>query len=221
MSAHTPLHQLNIIIHVAFGTIALALGIIAICSPKRRGLHTRIGLLFIYAYLVVVATATIGLVAFDFRAFLAVVTILSIYDVFAGYRAMQLRGRRPQTLDIIPRIVGLLTPWIFISLMHRLHQPWAPSLTWPILGGLVALSAYDLLRIVLPISWLRRTWVQEHLYKMMGAYVAITSAFAGTVFGRYMPWSAILPSILGTSTSIAFILIGPRAWRNKTRTTIA
>ncbi len=220
MSAHTPLHQLNIVIHILFGTTALVLGLIAICSPKRRGLHTRVGMLFIYSYLVVVTTASIGLLAFDFRSFLAVVTALSIYDVFSGYRALQLRGRRPRTVDLVAGVVGLLTPWIFISLMHRLRQPWAPSLTWSILGSLAATSAYDVLRTVLPISWLRRTWVQEHLFKMMGAYIAITSAFAGTVFQRYMPWSAIVPSVLGTTTSIGFILVGPRAWKNNTRKTL-
>jgi hypothetical protein len=217
MLTHSPLHQTNIIIHVLFGTVALALGLIAICSPKRRGLHTRVGMLFIYAYLVVVTTASLGLIVFNFRSFLAVVTILSIYDVFAGYRALQLRGRRPQMVDRIASIVGLLTPWLFITIMRRLHLPWAPALTWSILGGLIASSGYDLLRNVLPLSWLKRTWVQEHLLKMMSAYIAITSAFAGTVFARYMPWAAIVPSILGTIVGWSFVLIGPRAWKRNTR----
>lgn len=221
MPSHSPLHQANIVIHVLFGTAALCLGLIAICSPKRRGLHTRVGLFFIYAYLVVVTTASLGLLVFEFRSFLAVVTILSIYDVFAGYRALQLRGRRPQTLDRLASLIGLLSPWLFIAIMRRLHQPWAPALTWSILGGLMVTSGYDLLRNVLPIRWLERTWVQEHLLKMMGAYIAITSAFAGTVFARYMPWAAIVPSVLGTVVGWSFVLIGPRAWKRNTRKAFA
>jgi hypothetical protein len=216
---HTPLHQVNLVIHVLFGTVALALGLAAIVSPKRRGLHTRAGMLFIYAYLVVVTTASIGLAVFEFRSFLTVVTILSIYDVFSGYRALTLRGGRPQLVDRIVSGIGLLTPWIFLAAMRRLHQPWAPALTWSILGGLIAVSSYDLLRNVLPIEWLRRTWVQEHLYKMMSAYIAITSAFAGTVFAAYMPWAAILPSVIGTWVSVGFLIAGPRAWKGSTRTT--
>ena len=77
----------------------------------------------------------------------------------------------------------------------------------------MAISGYDLLRNVLPAAWLKRVWVQEHLYKMMSAYIAITSAFAGTVFARYMPWSAILPSVLGVATIIGFLIAGPRAWK--------
>jgi len=209
----------NLAIHVLFGTIALALGLVAIVSPKRRGLHTRAGMLFLYAYLVVVTTASIGLAVFNFRSFLAVVTILSIYDVFSGYRALSLRGRRPQLVDQIFSVAGMMTPWIFLAIMRRLQQPWAPALTWSILGGLFAVSSYDLLRNVLPLSWLRRTWVQEHLYKMMSAYIAITSAFAGTVFAAYMPWAAILPSVVGTMVSVGFLIAGPRAWKGNRRST--
>lgn len=92
--------------------------------------------------------------------------------------------------------------------MHRLHQPWVLSLTWSILGALVATSVYDLLRTVLPICWLRRTWVQERrLFKMMGADIAIASAFAGTVFQRYMPWLAAVPSLFGPSHSFTQLLL--------------
>jgi uncharacterized membrane protein len=212
-SAHTPLHWINIGIHILFGTAALVLGMVAICSRKGGPLHIRSGRLFLYAYLVVVFTATIGLLVFDFRSFLAVVTLLSFYDVFAGYRALQLRGRRPQTVDRIAACLGLAAPWIFILAMRYLRQPWNPILTWSILGGLLAISGYDLLRNVLPAAWLERVWVQEHLYKMMSAYIAITSAFAGTVFARYMPWSAILPSVLGFATIVGFFIAGPRAWK--------
>jgi len=213
MPHHTPLHWTNLGIHIAFGTAALVLGLIAICTPKGGRLHRSTGRLFIYAYLVVVSTAVIGLLVFDFRSFLAVVTVLSIYDVFAGWRALQLRGKRPQTIDRAASVLGALTPWIFIVVMRRLHQPWAPVLTWSILGGLIAMSSYDLLRNVLPITWLRRVWVQEHLVKMMSAYVAITSAFAGTVFARYMPWAAIAPSAVGFMVIIGFLIAGPRAWK--------
>ncbi len=209
---HTPLHWTNLGIHVLFGVAALGFGLAAICSRKGSAFHIRAGRRFLYAYLIVILTAIVGLLAFDFRSFLAVVTLLSFYDAFAGYRALQLRGRRPQAVDRVASVVGLLTPWIFIAIMRRLHQPWSPVLTWSILGGLVAVSGYDLLRNFLPVAWLRRVWIQEHLVKMMGAYIAITSAFAGTVFPHYMPWAAIVPSVAGTAIACGFLIAGPRAW---------
>jgi hypothetical protein len=212
-SAHTLPHAVNIAIHVVGGTAALCLGLIAILSRKGGPIHIRSGLWFIRAYGIVVVTAALGLAIFAFRSLLAVVTLLSLYDVFAGYRALQLRGRRPQLVDRAASAIGALTPWIFIALMHYLRQPWSPILTWSILGGLVLISGYDLLRNVLPLAWLRKVWVQEHLVKMMSAYIAITSAFAGTVFASFMPWAAIIPSLLGMAVICGFLLTGPRAWK--------
>jgi hypothetical protein len=216
-AAHSLPHWVNIAIHIACGTAALCLGMIAIVSRKGGPVHIRAGRSFLYAYGVVVATAAIGLTIFDFRSFLAVVTLLSLYDVFAGYRALQLRGRRPQPVDKAASAIGALTPWLFIAAMHYLHQPWSPVLTWSILGGLVLISGYDLLRNILPLAWLKRVWVQEHLVKMMSAYIAITSAFAGTVFSGFMPWAAILPSVLGLAVISGFLLVGPRAWQRGKR----
>jgi uncharacterized membrane protein len=212
MSAHTVPHWINIAVHVLCGTAALCLGMIAIVSRKGGRVHVRSGRMFLYAYGVVVATAAIGLLIFEFRSFLAVVTLLSFYDVFAGFRALRLRGRRPQAVDTVASVTGALTPWIFISIMRSLHKPWSPALTWSILGGLVLISGYDLLRNVLPLAWLKRVWMQEHLVKMMSAYIAITSAFAGTVFPRLMLWAAILPSVLGLAAIAGFLVAGPRAW---------
>jgi hypothetical protein len=209
------MHVANIVLH---GTLALCLGLVAIVSSKGLRLHRRAGRLFVYAYCVVVATAIIGIFVFEFRSFLLVVTILSLYDVFAGYRALQLRGRRPTSLDTAVSIIAFFTPWIFVVAMHYLHQPWSPVLTWSILGGLILISTYDLARNVLPTRWLQKVWVQEHLYKMMSAYIAITSAFAGTVFPSFMPWAAVLPSAVGFAVIAGFLIAGPRAWR-RTRPT--
>jgi hypothetical protein len=71
------------------------------------------------------------------------------------------------------------------------------------------MSSYDL-----PNRWLQRTWMQEHLVKMISAYVAISSAFAGTVFPGFIPWSAIVPSSIGYILMIFFLLRGPAKWNN-------
>lgn len=214
-AGHTPIHWLNIGVHIVFGSAALLLGLGAILTPKGGPTHRRFGRWFLYCYGVVVLTATIGLLVFDFRSFLAVVTLLSLYDASAGYRALQLRGSRPGALDVTASVIGFAAPWIFVIAMRRLHQPWSPVLTWSILGGLILMSGYDLLRTVLPIRWLRRVWVQEHLVKMMCAYIAITTAFAGTVFPRFMPWSAILPTVAGWLTIRYFLVAGPRLWKRR------
>ena len=188
------------------------LGLRRLSPPKGGPTHRRVGRWFLYSISVVLATALIGLLVFDFRAFLFVVTLLSFYDAFSGFRALQLHGARPRFAGRFMSVLAFISPPIFFVLMRRLHLPWAPILTYSILGGLLLMGSYDLARNFLPMSWLQRTWMQEHLVKMLSAYVAISSAFAGTVFPNFMPWSAVAPTSIGYLLMIFFLVRGPAKW---------
>ena len=207
---YTSAHIANILFHILGGTVALAAGLLALLSRKGSRLHIRSGRVFIYAYILIVITAILGIVVFEFRSFLAVATIASAYDVFAGYRALRLRGRRPQAQDVLASVLALMAPGIFLFAMHVLHKPWSPALTWSVLGGILALSAYDLARIWLPLRWLQRAWLNEHLYKMLAAYIAITATAGATIFPQFQPWSALIPVILGEAATIGFLISTPR-----------
>jgi hypothetical protein len=56
--------------------------------------------------------------------------------------------------------------------------------------------------VVLPQSWLLRVWLQEHLYKMLAAYVAA----GATIFPRLAPWSALVPVIFGEALTLYFLI---------------
>jgi uncharacterized membrane protein len=202
---HTPPHVVNIAIHVLAGVAAIVSGLVAIASRKGGRVHVKSGRLFIYAYIVLVITAILGVAVFEFRSFLAIATIASSYDVFAGYRALRLRGRRPQFMDRAASLLALLAPAAFVFAIRALHKPWSPALTWSVLGGLIGLALYDLFRIVLPISWLRRVWLQEHLYKMMAAFIAATATGAATILPQWAPWSALVPVIAGEGLTVYFL----------------
>ena len=204
---HTTPHLANIVAHVAAGVTAIVSGTVAIISMKGGGRHRRAGWAFMLAYVGLVGTAVIGIVVFEFRSFLAVATIASSYDVFAGYRSLRLRGRRPQPVDIGLSLLALLAPVIFVLATRALHKPWSPALTWSVLGGLVGLATYDLFRMVLPQSWLDRVWLQEHLYKMMAAFIAAVATGAATIFPQWTPWSALVPVIGGECLTIYFLIV--------------
>lgn len=204
-SGHTAPHIVNIVVHVAAGVIAILSGTGAILSQKGGRIHVRAGWVFVLAYIALVVTAVLGVVVFEFRSFLAVATVASSYDVFAGYRALRLRGRRPQLVDIALSLVALLAPIAFVFAIRILHKPWSPALTWSVLVGLMGLAVYDLSRVVLPASWLRRVWLQEHLYKMLAAYIAAAATGAATIFPRWAPWSALVPVIAGEVLTLYFL----------------
>jgi hypothetical protein len=213
LNGHATPHLANIAAHVVAGMTAIVSGTVAIVSVKGGRRHRRAGWIFMFAYVVLVMTAVIGIVVFEFRSFLAVATIASSYDVFAGYRSLRLRGRRPEPVDISLTLVALLAPVAFVVAIRALHKPWSPALTWSVLGGLVGLAIYDLLRMVLPQSWLRSVWLQEHLYKMMAAFIAAVATGTATIFPHWAPWSALVPVIAGECLTIYFLI----AYRSSTR----
>ncbi len=215
---YTAAHIANIVAHIIAGTIAIVAGVVALVARKRGKLHSRAGMTFVYAYAIVILSAIAGVVIFEFRSFLAVATIASSYSLFSGFRATRLRGERPRTLDRVAAVIGITAPLLFVLAMQWLQKPWAPVLTWTVLGSLILISSYDLMRLVLPTSWLQRTWVHEHIFKIVGAFDALTATFAATVFPQYQPWSAIVPNLLGTAVIVGFFIAGARAWNKPGRT---
>jgi hypothetical protein len=119
-AGHTAPHVANIVVHVVCGSVALLSGIGALAAVKGGRVHRRRGHIFLYAIAVVIATAAIGLLIFEFRTFLAA--------------------------------------------------------------------------------------------KMIWSYIAISSAFAGTVFPGFMPWAALIPTCAGMTLSVSFLIRGPKQW---------
>jgi hypothetical protein len=203
-------HAANIAIHVIFGTIALVIGFVPLVTPKGGHTHVRFGRWFLICLIVVIATAILGIVAFGFRAFLGVITMLAAYEAWSGYRVFSIRATGPRILDAVVSLAALGAAALFVMYLRSVHVPWAPVVIYSTLGALVAVAFYDLLRFALPRRWVARSWFYEHLVKMMGAYTAIVSAFSGTVLARWQPYSQMAPSIVGTAAMIGFIVYHAR-----------
>src|SRR5688500_13746779 len=95
------IHKVNILIHVLAGTIALAVGILTIFFYRRPVIHKRFGRVFLYLLFAVVATGFLGWLFFRSNSFLLMLTILSGYVGYAGFRAIRLREQRGTLLDTL------------------------------------------------------------------------------------------------------------------------
>ena len=204
-------HTANVAVHVTFGTLCLILGVIALIATKGGRRHIRAGRYFLACLAVVIATAVIGIVAFGFRAFLGVITLLAAYEAYSGYRALKIRLTGPQLQDAVVSVGGIGTTMLFIAYLRSVHVPWAPVVIYSTLGSLVVIAGYDLVRLTFPKKWFQTTWIYEHLVKMLGAYNAVVSAFSGTVLEKWQPYSQIAPSILGVAAILGFSIC---AWRH-------
>ena len=198
-------HSANIIIHITAGTVALVLGIIALSSGKGKRVHIKSGKWFLALLAIVIFTGLLGVFVFGRNTFLLVITLLSAYQGFSGYRALQSKNNKPIVVDVLTAIITLFSAFYFMYYIKQIGFFWKPVIVYSTLGALFTIIAYDFLRYLIPESTYGKLWFYEHIYKMVGAFTALLSAFIGTVFASYQPYSQVLPSVFGVILQIAFL----------------
>ena len=206
METNNLLHNTNIIAHVLFGSIALCLGLIALLSKKGKTLHTKSGNLFLICLIVVITTGLVGVFIFKRNSFLLVITALSAYLGFSGYRVLKYKNNQPKLLDIAIVLLTLASVSYFLYYFKSIGMIWSPIIIYSTVGYLLFMITYDFLRYLIPQSKYKNLWLYEHILKMVSAFSAILSAFSGTVFEDYQPYSQFLPSTLGMVVAIGFMV---------------
>jgi intracellular septation protein A len=199
------LHTINIFTHVFFGTVGLVLGLIALFYQNNARQHIRFGRYFLYSLTIVVITAFIGILFFRSNPFLLILTLLGGYVGYSGYRVIWLRERPTSTLDMIIAAGVLIMGGLYLRSMQLSGGNWSPAVVYPTLSALVLVAGYDLIKHFWLHQRLKTWWLYEHIYKMLSAFSALFSAFSGTVFSQYKPYSQILPSTLCVSAIVYFI----------------
>lgn len=142
----TVTHSANVAIHVLLGTAALALGVRQLAGEKGDERHRRVGRWFLACTWGAVGTAAVGILVFEFRAFLGVITLLVAYWAFAGYRTLRIRTSGPTLLDALGSLVGLGAAGLFLWHLTSAQFPWSASVIYSTLGTLVTVATYDLSR---------------------------------------------------------------------------
>lgn len=212
------MHHLNIITHIVSGTIALLLGLAAILTTKGSKWHVLAGRWFLVFLAMVIITGLIGVLVFGRNTFLLVITMLSAYVAFSGYRAMKLKSNQFRILDATIAIITLATVFYFIYYFRSIGMIWSPVIIYSTVGYLLFIISYDFFRYLIPQNRYGNLWLYEHILKMMSAFSGILSAFTGTVFPQYHPYSQFLPSTAGTIVAIGFMIY---CFRKKMATTVA
>lgn len=206
MSDYSILHQINIFIHVLSGSLALITAIIAMVTKKGGRLHRKSGKAFLFLITIVIVTGLIGVFVFQVNTFLLVITLLSGYQAFSGYRIIINKSNTVKILDVFVALITLSSGIYFLYYFKSIGMIWAPIIIYSTVGTLFAIVAYDFLRYLIPKNRYKKLWLYEHIYKMVAAFTALLSAFVGTVFPQYHPYSQFLPSIFGTLLAISFIV---------------
>lgn len=206
VSTYALVHQANVAAHVIFGSIGLALGTAQFFTKKGGVVHRAIGRTFLGAFSVVILSATIGSLLFEFRAFLAVITLTAAYGAISGVRALRIRDEGLSAFDVILSLAGLAAVAAFVIAIEQFDYPWDKTVIYATLGALAIMAAYDLVRIFFPRRYFKTTWIYEHIYKMTSAFSALFSAAFGTVFPAWQPASQLGPIAASTVILLFFML---------------
>jgi hypothetical protein len=197
------IHRINILIHILSGTLALIVGFGAIFTVKGGKWHIRFGQYFKWTIAIVILTGLIGVFVFKRNNFLLVITLLSGYTCFSGIRAVKLKGKKPKKYDYAIALIVISSALYYLYYINSIGMYWAPAVTYSTIGALFIVTFYDLSKRLMSTNTLGKVFMYEHVYKMISAFIAITSAFTGTVFPDYKPYSQLVPSIFG----FAYIIV--------------
>lgn len=209
------IHQLNILIHVLAGTLALIIGLVALVAPKHSYRHVRFGRCFLYLLAVVVGSGFMGWIFFRSNPFLLMLTLLSGYVGYAGWRSVRLREKKSSRFDLLVALFAITIGLLYLGHIRQADANWNPVVIYSTLGALCLVATYDILKYVWLYPYLKKWWIYEHIYKMVSAFSAIFSAFIGTVLPDYKPYSQIGPSSL--CMLLIVILIWKQALAGKKR----
>jgi uncharacterized membrane protein len=192
----SPAHLTNLAIHVAAGTIALAIGFSILAKAKGTPTHRRWGRVFCYFTLVVCCSAAAGTIFFHFVPVFAVLSVLVPYQLVSGWRSVYTKEQGPLKMDAL---WTLLATAFFIVLIPAVlaHPAEASIVVYSSLGALATILLYDAIRWLFPRPWYRLLWKYEHSYKLIASIFGMLSALIGNVVRIGQPWSQILPSAIG------------------------
>lgn len=202
-----------VISHVAAGFTALVMAPLAMRTRKGGDAHRRWGKVYFWAMFAIFLTA-LGLVYFRPNFFLFMISILSFYGAFTGYRALYrkdpTRGQGAIWLDWLGAGIAALAGLSFLAWggltafgLLSASIPPAFGIVGIGFGVSLALDGVGDMRSFLQPSPDRHWWWYYHIQRMGGSYIAAVTAFTVQNVTRHMPaelaWLPwVLPALVGT-----------------------
>ena len=208
-------YPLLLALHIAAGLGAVLIGIAPVLSRKGSRLHRLSGRAFAGLMTVLLACAW-AMTALKMNSYLLALSGSASLTLFSGLRVLGRkrpdlrRADRATALDGLVTLtiagIGLLILWL--TLTGQGSGP--PAVSMALVYGALSMSVWDLWRFLRPTDWpfSPELWRYEHLWKMLGAYSAVLSAFSGN-FLRFLPppWSALWPTLLFQSLTVIWIAV--------------
>lgn len=200
-------------LHIAAGMACVLAGVGPLLTRKGSPAHRWAGRLFVASMTTLLACAW-AMTAMKPDTYLLALSSTASLTLFSGVRVLgrkrpDLRRRdRARALDwaVTVGIIGVGLLVLGLVLTGRGDGP--PAIAMALVYGALSMGGWDLWRFARPADWpfSPELWRYEHLWKMIGAWSAVLSAFSGN-FLTFLPqpWNALWPTIVFQPLMIAWI----------------
>lgn len=209
------IYPLLLAVHIAAGLGTVLIGIAPVLTRKGSRAHRVFGRTFavLMAVLLVCAWA---MTALKMNTYLLALSASASLTLFSGLRVL---GRKRPDLTRADRATAL--DWgvtlalasvglIILALVLTGHSSGPPAISIALVYAALSMGGWDVWRFARPTDWpfSPELWRYEHLWKMLGAYSAVLSAFSGN-FLRFLPppWSALWPTLLFQALTVIWIAV--------------
>lgn len=208
-------------LHIAAGCVVIVIGVAPMLTRKGSRAHRMSGRIFSIAMAVVLVAAW-AMTLLKPDLYLLGLSAAATLTLFSGLRV--LGRKRPdirhddqaRPLDWIVTLCVIGAGLAPISLTLAGFGDTPPAIAAALAYGVLSIGLWDIWRFLRPADWpfSPDLWMYEHLWKMIGAYSAALSAFAGNFLTVIpAPWSALWPTILFQSVTLAWII--RLVWRRR------
>lgn len=209
------IYPLLLAVHIATGLGAVLIGIAPVLTRKGSRAHCLTGRIFSTCMAILLAAAW-AMTALKMNSYLLALSASATLTLFSGLRVLGRKrpdirqADRASALDwgVTLGIAGVGLAVLWQVLTGRNVGPAATSVA--LVYGALGMSLWDLWRFLRPSDWpfSPELWRYEHLWKMLGAWSAVLSAFSGN-FLRFLPapWSALWPTLLFQTLTVIWIAV--------------
>ena len=209
-------------VHISAGLGCIASGPAAmLIRPKGGVAHRRYGLWYVRLMALLAATAAVLLI-FRWNPFFFALSFLSFYLCFSAWRVLSRKrahhvpAERAKIVDWIAAGATVGVGVVSVFLWRGGYFGGQANQAAVVLGTLafaVIIALFDLWRFWRPAALSRypAAWLIEHLAKMGGSYIAVASAFSGTVLQAFLPitFAQTWPAAVGVPI---ILIVSYRYW---------
>ena len=199
--------KIAIYIHAFFGAIGLLAGSLSFIVKKGSKLHKMSGKWFTIGMLASSGLSIpIASMPGHENPFLVMIGLFTIYMVIVGNRSLRFKKRKTLADKTDWGISGLMAVISLVMLSAGLLKSGEIAVLFLFFGGIgfvLCLMDFNFLRNP---HKTKTGWLVQHIGKIVGAYIASVTAFlvAGTHLSGLAVW--ILPSVIGNTAIIYWIL---------------